>query len=40
MARHDDDVCGGVLLVLDEVLVLFLPYKTYEVGFFCSRSPP
>ena len=28
---------GGVVLVLDGILVLFLPYTTYWAGVFCSH---
>jgi hypothetical protein len=31
---------GGVVLVLDGILVLFLPYKTYGAGVFRSRPNP
>ena len=34
-------VGGGVVLVLDRIPVLFLPYnKTYGVGVFCSFPNP
>jgi hypothetical protein len=31
---------GGGASVLDGILVLFLPYKTYGAGGFCSRPNP
>ncbi len=31
---------GVVVSVLDRILVLFLLYKFYGVGFFCSRPNP
>ena len=42
LAHHGDDVCGGVVSVLDGIPVLFLPYKykTYSAGDFRSRPNP
>ena len=40
MEHHGDDVCGGVVLMLDRILVLFLLLKIYGAVFFCSRPNP
>jgi hypothetical protein len=32
MVHHGDDVCGGVVLVVDQILVVFPPYKSYGAG--------
>jgi len=31
---------GGVLLMFDGFLILFLPYNIYGAGVFCSRPNP
>jgi hypothetical protein len=40
MAHHGDDVCEGVVSVLDVIPSSFLPLKTYGAGVFCSRPNP
>jgi len=31
---------GGVVMMIDGIIVLFLPYETYRARGFCSRPNP